>query len=100
MAWIKPRIGSAAGNGHARRPSTPTTALTARLMTNRHSIADRITILLRRVVHASTRPTSATAPRGLHECVRRLLRAPRDKFTILRQGGVDQLIEHVIGGVV
>src|SRR4051812_3104386 len=101
--WSSARNTFWAGNGHAWSPATPVTALQARLSTNRYSTRKRMAFSLAGglgVNAGDARLVTSGGPRGRRrDGFRRLLRAPRHELPILRDRGVDQLIEHVVGRV-
>src|SRR4051812_30528770 len=99
MAWMRPSNALSAGNGHTRSPLTPTTALSARLITNRYSTRRCIGARLPNVVHRRTSDAFTMMPVRLRNGFGGLLIAPRDEFPIPRERVIDQLVEHVIGRV-
>src|SRR5471032_697176 len=101
--WSSARNTFSAGNGHAWSPATPATALQARLSTNRYSTRKRMASSLAGNLGLDARRARVVTPGGWRNSLSgrlgALRRAPRHELPILRDRGVDQLIEHVVGGV-
>src|ERR1700722_2479184 len=101
--WSSARNTFSAGNGHAWSPATPATALQARLSTNRYSTRKRMASSLAGSLGVNTRGARLVTPsdlrRGRGGRLRRLRRAPCHELTVFGDRGVNQLIEHVVGGV-
>src|SRR5471030_400920 len=101
--WSSARNTFSAGNGHAWSPATPAMALQARLSTKRYSTRKRMPFSLAGDLGVDARGARVVTSGGPRDRRRdrfhRLRRAPRHELPILRDRGVDQLIEHVVGRV-
>src|SRR5688572_12143814 len=97
-SWIIARIVLATGNGHETIPNAPTTALHVRLTTNRCSTRIRMAEHSDCMLRTATSGAVAWPGGGRGFGVLRI-GAPRHELTVLRQRGVNQLVEDVVGRV-